>query len=54
MLFDETFFLIFTEIAKLNTREILWNHQMAKLDTRKIFFFSNREIKYPRNLIPLK
>ena len=54
MLFDETFFLIFTEIAKLNTREILWNYQMAKLDTRKIFFFSNREIKYPRNLIPLK
>ena len=46
-------FLIFTEIAKLNTREMFCNHQIAKLNTRKIKFFSNREIKYPRNLIPL-
>ena len=30
------------------------SHQTAKLNTRKKFFFSNREIKYPRNLIPLR
>ena len=31
-------FLIFTKIGKLNTREIFCNHQIAKLDTRKMFF----------------
>ena len=29
-------FLIFTEIAKLNTREMFDNNQIAKLNTRKI------------------
>ena len=29
------------------------NHQIAEFNTRKMFFFSNREIKYPQNLIPL-
>ena len=43
-------FLSFTEIAKLNTGEIICNHQIAKLNTRKMSFFSNRQIKYPRNL----
>ena len=47
-------FIIFTEIRKLNTREMFGNHQIAKLNTRKMWFFSNREIKYPRNLIPLR
>ena len=46
-------FLIFTKIAKLNTREMFYNNQIAKLNTRKMQFFSNREIKYSRNLIPL-
>ena len=45
-------FLIFTEIAKSNTREMFGDHQIAELNTRKIIFFSNREIKYPQNLIP--
>ena len=45
-------FLIFTEIAKLNTCEMFSNRQIAKLNTRKTYFFSNCEIKYPRNLIP--
>ena len=46
--------LIFTEIAKLNTRELFCNHQIVKLDTSKFLFFSNRKIKYPRNLISLR
>ena len=29
-------FLIFTEITKLSTREMFRNHQIAKLNTRKI------------------
>ena len=33
-------FLSFTEIAKLNTGEIICNHQIAKLNTRKMSFFS--------------
>ena len=47
-------FLVFTEIAKLNTREIFCNQQIAKLDTHNMLFFSNHEIKHPRNLIPLR
>ena len=43
-------FLSFTEIAKLNTGEIICNHQIVKLNTRTMSFFSNRQIKYPRNL----
>ena len=46
--------IFFTKIAKLNTREMFCNNQIAKLNTRKICFFSNCEIKYPRNLIPLR
>ena len=45
-------FLIFTKIAKLNTRKMFWNHQVAKLNTRKMKCFSKREIKYPLNSIP--
>ena len=47
-------FLIFTEIATLNTRELFYNHQIAKLNTRKMYFFSNPKIKYLQNLIPLR
>ena len=47
-------FLIFTEIMKLNTCKMFCNHQIPKLNTRKMFFFSSREIKYPGNLIPLR
>ena len=47
-------FLILTEIAKLNAYEMFCNHQIRKLNTRKIYFFCNREIKYPQNLIPLR
>ena len=43
-------FLSFTEIAKLNTGEIICNHQIVKLNTRTMSFYSNRQIKYPRNL----
>ena len=32
-------FLSFTEIAKLNTGEIICNHQIAKLNTCKMSFF---------------
>ena len=32
-------FLIFTEIAKLNTREMFCNRRIAKLNTRKMYFF---------------
>ena len=32
-------FLIFPEIAKLNTRETFCNHHIAKLDIHKIYFF---------------
>ena len=36
-------------MAKLNTREMFYNHQIAKLNTLKnIFFFESR------NLIPLR
>ena len=46
---------ISTETAKLNTLEMCCNHQIAKLNTRKMFFFcSKRGIKYPQNLIPLR
>ena len=37
-------FLIFTEIAKLNTREMYCNHQIATLNTRKMLFLSDHEI----------
>ena len=42
-------FLIFTEIAKLNTRAMFWNQQITKLNINKMFFFpvlkvSTREI----------
>ena len=47
-------FLNSTEIGKLSTRELFCNYQIAKLKTRKMFFFSNREIEYPQNLIPLR
>ena len=47
-------FLIFTEIAKLNTSEMFCNHQIAKLNTRKNLIFSNREIKYLQNVIHLR
>ena len=46
-------FLIFTEIAKLNTREMFRNHQISRLNTLKMFF-SNREIRYQQMLIPLR
>ena len=46
-------FLIFAEIAKLNTRDLFCNHQIAKLDTCKIYIFSNREIKCSQNFIAL-
>ena len=47
-------FLIFTEITKLKTREMFCNHQITKYNTpSKCNCFSNREIKYPQNLIPL-
>ena len=46
--------LIFDEIADLNTREVFRNHQIAKLNAKKCFFFFNLEIKYPRNLIPFR
>ena len=32
-------FLTFTEIAILNTPEMFCNHQIAKLNIRKMFFF---------------
>ena len=48
------FFLIFTEIAKLDIHEMFCNDQIVKLNSRKMSFFSNCEIKYPRNLILLK
>ena len=32
---------------------MFWNLSIAKLDT-KCNFFSNREVKYPQNLIPLR
>ena len=32
-------FLIFTEIAKLNIREMFCNHQIAKSDTAEFNFF---------------
>ena len=41
-------FLIFTEIAKLNTLEMFCDYQIVILNTRKKLFFSNREIKYPQ------
>ena len=47
-------FLIVTEIAKLNIREIFCNHQIFKLNTHKMQFFSNCKTKYPLNLIPLR
>ena len=46
-------FLIFTEIANLNTCEMFCHHQTAELNTGKMQFFSNHEIKYPQNLVPL-
>ena len=40
-------FLVFIEIAKLNTREMFCNHQIVKLNTHKMLsFFSSGEIKY--------
>ena len=33
-------FLIFPEIAKLNTREIFCNPHIVKLDIHKIYFFN--------------
>ena len=33
-------FLSFTEIAKLNTGEIICNHQIAKLNTRNMSFLT--------------
>ena len=47
-------FFISTEIVKLNTYEMFCNHQIEKLNTRKMYFFSKCGIKQPRNLIPLK
>ena len=48
-------FLIFTKITKLNTGKTFCNDYIAKLNTRKMESFSNREIKYPlRNLILLR
>ena len=46
-------FLIFTKIAELYTRKMFCNHQIPKLNTRRMQF-SNREIKDLRNLIPLR
>ena len=46
--------LIFAEIAKLNTREMFCTHQITKLNTPQNLFFPDREIKYLRNLIPLR
>ena len=48
-------FFISTETAKLNTLDMCCNHQIAKLNTRKMFFFCSKcGIKYPQNLIPLR
>ena len=49
----ELLFLILTETAKLDTRGKFYNHQIAKLNIRKMFF-SNREIRYRQDLIPLR
>ena len=46
-------FLIFTKIAELYTGKMFCNHQIPKLNTRRMQF-SNREIKDLRNLIPLR
>ena len=46
-------FLIFTENAKLNTCEMLLNHQIAKLNNCKMQFFSNRKIQQPQNFLYL-
>ena len=42
----ELLFLIFTEIAKLDTRGMFCNHQIVKLNIRKMYFYSNHEIRY--------
>ena len=47
-------FFIFTEIVKLNISEMFCNHEIAKLNIRKMYYFSNCEIKHPRNLIPFR
>ena len=47
-------FFVSTEIVKLNTYEMFCNHQLEKLNTRKMYFFSKCGIKQPRNLKPLK
>ena len=44
LIFNEIFFPIFIEIAKLNTREIFRNDQIVKLNNRKMFFFSIAEL----------
>ena len=36
--------LIFIVIAKLNIREIFYNHQIAKSSTCKMFFFQSRDM----------
>ena len=41
-------FLIFSEIAKLNIHEMFYNHQLEWLNTNKMYFFSNHEIKSSR------
>ena len=39
--------LIFDEIADLNTREVFRNHQIAKLNAKKCFFFSISKLSTP-------
>ena len=37
-------FFISTEIVKLNTLEMFGNHQIEKLNTRKMYFFLSAEL----------
>ena len=45
-------FHIFTEIAKLNTHEMFFNHQIAKLNTLKMYIFSNCAVFLKHFLFP--
>ena len=47
-------FLIFTEIAKLNTREMFCNHQIAKIPAKCNFVFPIVKLSTHKILIPLK
>ena len=47
-------FLIFTEIAKLNTREMFCKHQIAKIPAKCNFVFPIVKLSAHKILIPLK